>query len=151
MVGVLIVLLRNGWQSGGARHAWRLAALGVSLNLLVVIANGGYMPRAEEAGTQADAALMGASTPPGPQRLINITPLTPESRLAWLGDVLPQPAWFPMRNVMSIGDLLLSAGVAWCAFLATGAQARPVRRQRRGDAETRREGKIGAREGIGTA
>jgi len=36
--------------------------------------------------------------------------------LPWLADVLPQPAWLPRPNVVSVGDILLAGGVAAWAF-----------------------------------
>ena len=42
----------------------------------------------------------------------------PETRLTGLGDVLPEPAWLPGANVVSVGDLVLAAGLAWWAFYA---------------------------------
>ena len=44
----------------------------------------------------------------------------PHTKLAWLGDVLPEPAWLPGANVVSLGDLLVSAGFMWWAFYAIG-------------------------------
>jgi hypothetical protein len=38
--------------------------------------------------------------------------MTPESRLPLLGDIIPEPSWMPMANVISVGDLLLSLGIA---------------------------------------
>ena len=36
-----------------------------------------------------------------------------DPRLPWLGDVFASPSWLPLRNVYSVGDLLLLAGVVW--------------------------------------
>src|SRR6266568_7169057 len=43
---VVVVLVRNA--VGPVRFACMLAALGIALNLIVIVANGGWMPRAEE-------------------------------------------------------------------------------------------------------
>jgi hypothetical protein len=72
--------------------------------------------------TLTEAAPVAETTPAEPQLLTNVRPMTPETRLAWLGDIIPQPEWLPLANVVSIGDLLLSAGIAWWAFLATGGR-----------------------------
>ena len=44
-------------------------------------------------------------------------------RLRWspaeLGDVIAQPDSLPLANLVSVGDLLLSIGAAWCAFCIT--------------------------------
>jgi hypothetical protein len=122
MLLVAVVLLRNSLASRTMRLAWAVAALGVGLNVLVVVANGGYMPRAPEAsavvGTPVEA--------PGGHRLQNVTPLGGETQLGLLSDIIPQPAWLPRANVVSVGDLLLSGGAAWWAFQATAS----VRRRR---------------------
>jgi Family of unknown function (DUF5317) len=121
MLVVASVLLANGLRAMAANWPWLIAALGVGLNILVVSANGGYMPQSvdarEAAGRNKDRPEATAA------QLTNITPLTDDSRLPFLGDVIAEPAWFPMANVISLGDLLLSFGVAG-AFLATPAFAR---------------------------
>ena len=39
---------------------------------------------------------------------------------AFLGDVFASPAWLPLRNVYSPGDLLLLAGAVWVVHAACG-------------------------------
>jgi hypothetical protein len=109
---VLLVVLGNA--RGPLRLAGGLAALGIVLNLTVMLANGGWMPRADAIGPRAvqraadDAAAVN-----------NTTPMSTDTRLAWLGDVIAQPAWLPMANLVSLGDLLLALGAAGCAFAIT--------------------------------
>jgi hypothetical protein len=114
------VLVRNAWlRSRVARWAWAVAALGVLLNVLVVVANDGRMPQSQDARIAAGASaerVAGLASEPGWR---NVAPMTHETRLAWLGDVLPEPAWLPLHNVMSLGDLLLAAGLAMVVYLAT--------------------------------
>jgi len=109
---LLGVLIRNAWPaSGTVCWPWLLAAAGVALNTLVIALNDGHMPQAPEAAI----AIWGASHI-DPMKLQNVAPMRPETLLPWLGDVLPQPAWLPRRNVVSVGDLLLAAGVAAWVF-----------------------------------
>jgi hypothetical protein len=109
---VLLVVLGNA--RGPLRLAGGLAALGIVLNLTVMLANGGWMPRADAIAPRAvqraadDAAAVN-----------NTTPMSTDTRLAWLGDVIAQPAWLPMANLVSLGDLLLALGAAGCAFAIT--------------------------------
>ena len=119
----LAVLLRNALAPGRPRLAWLVAALGVGLNTLAVGANGGYMPVTaaapawivEKAQPQAGAG----------RRLRNTILMTSETRLNWLGDVVREPDWFPPRpNVVSVGDLLLTLGLAGWAFQTTLADRR---------------------------
>ena len=110
------LLARNGWQ----RLPWGLATLGVMLNALVVIANGGYMPVTPE----APAWIIARATADG---LHNTIVMGATTQLNALGDVLLQPAWIPPRpNVVSVGDVLLSVGVA--AWVFTNSRRRPATR-----------------------
>ena len=109
---LLAVLLRNAWSAAGrAGWPWLVAAVGVALNALVIALNGGHMPQA----TEAAIAAWGASHI-DPIKLQNVAPMRPDTVLPWLADVLPQPAWLPRRNVVSVGDLLLAAGIAAWVF-----------------------------------
>jgi hypothetical protein len=107
------VLVWNGWGGSRAAWPWRIAAAGVALNTLVIALNGGHMPQSLDAAR----AVWGASQI-DPARLQNVSTMAADTRLAWLGDVIAEPAWLPRRNVVSIGDLLLAAGVAAWVFCA---------------------------------
>jgi Family of unknown function (DUF5317) len=107
MLCVLAVLVRNGLGRRMAHIPWLLAAAGIGLNILVILANGGFMPQSR------DALRSTGGTPRPENRLTNVAPLTEHTRLPWLGDVIPEPDWLPMTNVVSAGDLLLAAGTAW--------------------------------------
>ena len=119
LVGVGVTLVANARAHTAARLSLTLAALGVALNCLVIVTNAGYMPRSDEA-----AASLGM--PPTAQlmqvRLVNVAPIDGQTRLGWLGDTIPQPTWLPLANVVSIGDLLLSGGLAsWAWQVTTGS------------------------------
>jgi hypothetical protein len=125
MLSMLAVLVRNGLVPGTTGTPWRIAALGVALNVVVVVANGGFMPQSAEARDIA----RGAARPAEQDQTVhlhNVGAIGPETRLAWLGDIIPQPAWLPRANVVSLGDLLLALGLGWWAFQSTAL----VRRQR---------------------
>jgi hypothetical protein len=123
LIGITLVLLRNAATMPWARIPLRVAALGVGLNLLVIGANGGYMPRSTEASAAVGRPV---DTIADGQRLANVSILSDSTRLPWLADVLPQPQWLPLSNVLSVGDLLLAAGLAWWAFRITTAAALSV-------------------------
>ena len=116
LAGVLAVLLANARAGRGAFSPLALAALGVALNCLVILANGGHMPRSVEAAASVGQA---SASQPVRDRLVNVQPMTNDTQLVWLGDSLPQPRWLPMANVISVGDLLLAAGLACWAFRVT--------------------------------
>jgi len=124
---MVAMLASNAWQDPSARRwAWAVAALGVALNVAVVAANAGHMPQSQAARVAAGASaerVAGLASEPGWR---NVAPMTSATRLAWLGDILPEPAWLPLHNVMSVGDLLLAGGLAGVMFLTTS----PARRLR---------------------
>lgn len=112
---ILAVLVANGWRhDSDLVWPWRLASVGVGLNTLVVCLNGGHMPQSIDAAL----AVWGTSHI-DPTRLQNVVPMGPDTRLAWLGDTLAEPAWLPRPNVVSLGDVLLAIGVAAWIFSAT--------------------------------
>src|SRR5713101_839241 len=100
MVVILLVIIQNARVQPGRVHSLALgiAALGVLLNCAAVAANGGYMPRTAVDGWRPVAE------PADAGRLVNVTPMTPQTRLAVLGDVFAEPAWVPFPNILSIGD-----------------------------------------------
>jgi hypothetical protein len=112
---LLYVAVLNWRTPGPLRWAWLVMALGVGLNTLVVVLNGGHMPQSVEAA----ASIWGARAyDVDTTRLHNTAPLGPDTRLAWLSDVIAEPAWLPRANVLSIGDVLLALGMASWVFLA---------------------------------
>jgi hypothetical protein len=126
LFALLAVLLRNSFASRASRYPWLLAALGVGLNVLVVVANGGYMPQSADARQASRGATIAVVQSAEPQ-LRNIVVMTDDTPLSLLGDVIAEPRWFPNANVVSIGDLLLGLGLAWWAFLTTASIARKPR------------------------
>jgi hypothetical protein len=118
----LLVLIANGWAAN-ARIVWpwRLAALGVGLNTLVIALNGGHMPQSPEAAL----ATWGGSHI-DPLRLQNVVAMSAGTRLPWLADVLAEPVWLPRPSIVSVGDLLLAVGVACWVFAATLQHPRRV-------------------------
>jgi hypothetical protein len=114
---LVAVLLANARAQKSFRGAWAIAALGVALNLVVVAANGGYMPQSEQARIAArGSTLLEHETTP---RLHNVRPMDDDTRLALLGDVIAQPTWMPRSNVVSFGDLLLAGGLGLWVFQVT--------------------------------
>jgi hypothetical protein len=120
--GFLGVLIVNGWfSSSRVSWPWRIAALGVGLNTLVVALNGGHMPQSSDAAL----AVWGASHI-DPQRLQNVAAIGADTRLPWLADVLAEPGWLPRPNIVSVGDILLASGVASWVFAVAMLQPRRV-------------------------
>lgn len=78
---------------------WLIAG-GLLLNAVVIAANQA-MP-VDPAAIRA-IGLEGATVPPGKHTL-----MTEATRLPWLADIIPVP---PLRSIISVGDLVLGAGV----------------------------------------
>jgi hypothetical protein len=104
-----VVLLLNRHLPGAT---W--IAAGLMLNLLVITVNGGFMPVSAEARQIA-------GRPPVVERSNNVVPLTDQTLLPWLADIIPLPSWLPFSNVMSIGDALIMFG----AFILIQRALRP--------------------------
>jgi hypothetical protein len=92
---VLIWVLVNWWRPGMV-----LIGLGLLLNAVVIGANGA-MPVSQDA---IDALGIGDVTVhPGKHEL-----MTEQTQLPWLADILPLP---PLRTIISVGDIVLAAGL----------------------------------------
>lgn len=80
-----------------------IVALGALSNLAAIAANGGFMP--------ADAGALAAAGFDGPGVGTNSTVLA-DPALRPLTDIYAIPAWIPLANVFSVGDVLIGVGVA---------------------------------------
>lgn len=110
LIAVLVVLSQNLHIEG-----MRLVLVGAALNTLVIVCNGGQMPVDE---TKLAAALGQSQTVETTEPFINTAPINESARLTFLGDVLATPDFLPVRNVLSIGDVLIAAGAALLTALA---------------------------------
>lgn len=100
---VLVAVLRNIAVPGVA-----LIALGAGCNLVAIVANGGWMP-ADQAAIESIGGLANGYTN---------SILVPDPALRPLTDVFALPAWLPLANVFSIGDVLIGIGIAATIALA---------------------------------
>lgn len=94
---VLAVVLRNVRIPGFA-----LIALGAGLNLVAILANGGYMPADPD-------ALATAGLEPGSAATNSI--VTGDPVLYPLTDIFAVPSFVPFANVFSVGDVIIGAGI----------------------------------------
>src|SRR3954471_20254036 len=89
-----------------------LAFVGIALNAIAIMANGGYMPVWDRAFVEA-----GLTGPINSQIHYILSSGDPAFllRLGFLGDIIPIPVP-PVQNVASIGDIFLTAGLAFFLF-----------------------------------
>ncbi len=104
-----------------------LIAAGVLMNLAAIAANGGYMPVAPEAAQYAGRIARYAAD--GLPIANNSLAIADNVRLWILTDIFPIPAGIPLANVFSLGDVLLTTGIAILCYrairgLATASPAR---------------------------
>jgi hypothetical protein len=110
---VLIGALRN-WHLGAAV---RLATLGLLLNTTVIILNGGHMPvdATAMATVQGQAKVQEIAR----QELYdNAGIATSSARLAFLSDIIPVRLPSGYGNVYSVGDAMLTIGIATAVYRA---------------------------------
>jgi hypothetical protein len=93
------------------RGLWILA-LGGALNLIVISANHGIMP--------ASSAATATAGLPATQDGFANSAVLPHPRLSVLGDVIGIPGPAPLGNVLSVGDLLIFAGLLVLLHRACG-------------------------------
>ena len=114
-VAALIALAIANRQTTGMM----IVALGLFLNLLVVLLNLGMPLSGSAAGSLGALHDAVQSVNAGFYRLT-----TAETHLALLGDVIPVPGPPGIRSIVSIGDILLLIGAA--VVVAAGMRAKPV-------------------------
>lgn len=105
---VMAALLRNLRLPGLA-----IIAVGAALNLVVVVANGGYMPSSPAAWLE----LTGTAAVPV-AHYSNSVLIGPETLFAFLGDIFVFPRPLPMATAFSLGDALIAAGAVLFLVLA---------------------------------
>ena len=86
--------------------------LGLSLNLAVMLVNGGYMPITPEAVARAGLGHLTLGENPGARLLATKDILLPReaTRLWFLSDILVLAPPSPLRTVFSVGDVCLALG-----------------------------------------
>ncbi len=118
--GVLVVALWANRRLPGIG----LALVGTALNATAIIVNGGFMPVWDQALAAAGLDPAGIASP-----IHFVIALQPPLdfllRAGPLGDVIPIPLAF-LPNVLSVGDVLLAAGLAFFVFASLQREPRPA-------------------------
>ncbi len=99
-LAVLAALLRNVRQPGLA-----VIAAGAVLNLVPILANGGYMPSSPDVWRD----LTGVAAVPVAY-YSNVTLIGPDTWFPFLGDIFLFPRPLPMATAFSIGDAVIAVG-----------------------------------------
>jgi hypothetical protein len=116
-IGLLAFVWLNRSQPG-----FLILGGGLMLNLLVIIANGGWMPVSPQVAAKlfpsppADTLQTGMRVGWSKDILLSHT----ETYLWWLSDCLLLPAWFPQRAALSPGDILVAAAAFWALWARGG-------------------------------
>ena len=121
LFGFGFLLLLIGLWVNREQPGLPLAFVGILLNAVVIVVNGGYMPVWEP--SVVAAGLSPAEVGSTFHRIVSATPAggIPSEFLAQagpLGDIIPIAIPF-IRNVISIGDLFLGAGLGFFLFAVT--------------------------------
>jgi hypothetical protein len=101
---VVAAVLRNRGITG-----MPIVILGAACNMAAIAANGGYMP--------ASAGALQAALKVAPTSYSNSS-LVPDPALWPLTDIFAMPAWIPLHNVFSVGDVLIGLGIAMVIVVA---------------------------------
>lgn len=92
-----------------------IVGLGMLSNLAAVLANGGHMPARASALRAAGVLYRGVH---------NNSAVASHANLSWLIDRWPVPAWIPMGNVYSVGDVLIAVGGVVLVVAGMGVRLR---------------------------
>ena len=120
--GLIIVWLWFNWRVPGLQ----VAAVGIGANLIAVLANGGQMPIWAAAFSAAGFTEAQIANDPFHVLLRADTIAQFVASGGLLGDVVPLP--IPViRDVVSLGDLLLALGIFWAIVYAMTRSDAPTR------------------------
>lgn len=123
LIGSQLGLLGFAWANRKEKAFW-VMGVGLAMNLLVIVLNGGLMPispdtiRTLAPHLPADAWQIGSRL--GQSKDV-VLPAA-ETRLWWLSDRFVTPPWFPRAVAFSLGDVVVALGVFW--LLWEGGSAR---------------------------
>jgi hypothetical protein len=107
---LIAAVVVNARLSGAA-----IVGLGMLSNLAAVVSNGGHMPARASALRAAGVLYRGVH---------NNSAIASHPNLPWLIDRWPVPAFIPMGNVYSVGDLLIAVGAVVLVCAGMGVRLR---------------------------
>lgn len=119
-----VLLLGFAWFNRKMR-GMTILLIGVALNLMVMAANGGFMPISPQTASRLVPQEVVQEIPPGSRFGTKDILLAPErTRFEWLADRFLPPSWFGYQVAFSLGDVFIAVGVF--VLLAIQKQKLPV-------------------------
>lgn len=115
--GLLVFVWLNRHQAG-----FSILGIGLALNILVITANGGWMPTSPQVLAELFPGYAGLQPGMRVGWSKDILLLPGDTRLGWLSDCLLLPTWFPQRAAFSLGDVLIAIGAFWALWVRGGPQ-----------------------------
>lgn len=105
----IYLLLFAGLYFNRKLWAFKIVFIGILLNFIVIMANGGHMP--VSAGAMLSAGLDDNLNVIRAGHFITHSVMDTHTKLPFLGDILVLPKPYPRPKVFSIGDMIMAAGV----------------------------------------
>jgi hypothetical protein len=114
LVGSQALLLVFAWLNRKEQGFW-LLGLGLLLNFLVIVLNGGFMPLPPENADRLIAPGSGVILEVGERVGLgkDILLQRGQTRLWFLGDIFMLPEWLNYPLAFSLGDILIATGAFW--------------------------------------
>jgi hypothetical protein len=113
LVSSQLLLLFFAWQNRRQPGFWALG-LGVALNWLVIVLNGGWMPISPATLQRMYPTIAPDTWQIGSRLGVSKDMILPQAttRLGWLADRFVLPAWVPPRHrvAFSLGDIFIALG-----------------------------------------
>jgi hypothetical protein len=123
LVSSQLILLVFAWINRKKPGFWMLG-LGLALNFIVIVSNGGLMPISTEIATRITQENSAARWEVG-QRFGSSKDIVlneADIRLGFLSDRFVLPDWVPYRVAFSMGDMFIGLGAFWMMWSLAGCQ-----------------------------